>query len=104
VRLSLNLDLPDQPTVAGFMGGLSKNLIPRTIAGDGHRGDRAYVGTNEGGVFRWDATQPYWKAWTSFNLCLPFSIDIQELIVDPTSKELRAATWGRGAWSAVTGP
>jgi len=105
VRLHLNLDDPAQPTVAAYLGaGLPTDLDPESIAGDGHAGDTVYVGTNQGGVYRWDATQPYWLAWETYNRCLPETVEVRDLLVEPTGKELRAGTWGRGAWSVVTGP
>jgi len=30
-------------------------------------------------------------------------VEIKDILVDPSSKELRAGSWGRGAWSVVTG-
>ncbi len=71
--------------------------------GDGHKANVAYVGTDRG-VFRGEA--PYeggiWS-WKPYNDGLPL-VEVRDLLVDPTSKELRAATWGRGAWTVITGP
>ena len=102
-RIHLNLD-PGSPPVAAFMGaGFPLNKTPRLIAGDAHDGNIAYVGTGSAGVYRWDATKPYWSAWTSYNACLPMAVDVRDMLVDPTSKELRLATFGRGAWRVITG-
>ena len=100
-----SLDEPAQPTVAAYLGaGLPKDLRPESIAGDGFDGNTIYVGTNQGGVYRWDGTQPYWLAWTPYNRCFPKTVNVRDLLVEPSRKELRAGTWGRGAWSVVTGP
>jgi hypothetical protein len=76
---------------------------PRVIAGDGHQVDVAYVGTDKG-IFKGTATCPGcpW-AWSDYSDGLPL-VEIYDLLVDPTSKELRAASFGRGAWRVMTGP
>ena len=73
------------------------------IAGDGHSDLVAYAGTNKG-VFRGKAACDgcTWN-WKSYNDGLPLAI-VNDLLVVPKTKELRAATQGRGAWTVITGP
>ncbi len=73
------------------------------IAGDGHSDLTAYVGTDKG-VFRGKTACDgcTWN-WQAYNAGLPLAI-VNDLLVVPTTKELRAATQGRGAWAVITGP
>jgi len=100
------------------VGGLTLSWIthnfpmdcpPSVIAGDARSSDIAYVGVDEdatpqpgtsvsGGVFRWDASKPTYDRWAPYNNGLPLA-RVTDLLVDPQSGELRAATHGRGAWS-----
>ena len=74
-----------------------------SIAGDGYSSAACHVGTDKG-VLRGeaDAVLP-WYNWKPYNDGLPLA-QISDMHVDPTSKKLRAATWGRGAWQCETGP
>jgi photosystem II stability/assembly factor-like uncharacterized protein len=76
----------------------------KVICGDGYSDNVAYVGTNHG-VYRWVGAEtiPPWNRWQPYNDGFPF-VDVRDLLVQPSSKELRAATFGRGAWSVITGP
>ena len=78
------------------------NRTPTVIAGDGHSAGVAYVGTDRG-VYRCATGEPTWDNCKEYNVGLPL-VEIKDLLVDPVSKQLRAATWGRGAWSVITGP
>jgi hypothetical protein len=73
------------------------------FAGDGHSDTVAYVGTAKG-VFRGEAAcgSCTWN-WMPYNSGLPLAA-IYDLEVDYMSKDLRAVTYGRGAWSVITGP
>jgi photosystem II stability/assembly factor-like uncharacterized protein len=95
-------NLPTKHVFATYVG-LSSPMDVRTIAGDGHSDLVAYVGTDKG-VFRGEAAcgTCTWN-WKPYNDGLPLVI-VNDLLVDPTSKELRAATYGRGAWTVITGP
>jgi hypothetical protein len=77
-------------------------LAPLVIAGDGHSADVAYVGTSHG-VWRWDHNLAPTHRWQEYNDGLPLT-QVSDLLVDPSSKELRAGTLARGAWSVITGP
>ena len=72
------------------------------VTGDASDDDRCYVGTNKG-VYRWKNGEPTYASWTPYNDGLPL-VDVLDLMVDPSSNRLVAATWGRGAWMAITGP
>ncbi len=74
-----------------------------TVCGDGRSILRAYVGTDRG-VYRGEtyAEGGLWT-WTRYSDGLP-NVSVTDLVVDPTSKQLRAATYGRGAWTTITGP
>ncbi len=74
----------------------------KVIAGDGYNDEIAYVGTEEG-VYRWVGSEAKYKSWKPYSTGLPMA-NVSDLLVDPTSKELRAATNGRGAWRVITGP
>jgi hypothetical protein len=80
-----------------------EKLYINAIAGDGYKDNVVYIATNKG-VFRGEAGNPlgyYW--WKDYNTGLPL-VEVKDLLVDPSSKELRIATYGRGAWTIVTGP
>ncbi len=80
------------------------NVNIRTIAGDGHSDLIVYVGTDKG-IFQGKSTCGYGSCtwtWKPYNDGFPLVI-VNDLLVDPTSKELRAATYGRGAWTVITG-
>lgn len=79
--------------------GRTATMDIRVICGDGHRGDVCYVGY-EKGVYKYDDKT---TRWTPYDTGLP-NVKINDLVVDPTTLYLRAGTWGRGAWSVVTGP
>lgn len=73
------------------------------IAGDGYSDTVAYVGTDRG-VFRGQRmTGSSEWSWKPYNTGLPWA-EVRDLLVDTKSKELRAATFGRGAWTVITGP
>lgn len=95
-------DLPTKHVFATY-AGLTRPLDIRTIAADGHSDLVAFVGTNKG-VFRGEASCAtcMWH-WKPYNDGLPL-VQVNDLLIDPTSKELRAATFGRGAWTVITGP
>ena len=76
------------------------NCPPLVVSGDGYSPDRAYVGT-KAGVYRGLKTGSSWY-WSPYNDGLPLA-NVTDLLVAP-NKELRAATYGRGAWSIITGP
>lgn len=94
---------------SNITGDLPKNLTARVVSGDGHTDSIVYVGTSSGGVWKRDTSAPLLGpftivSWKPYNDGLPSAVDVRDLLVDPTSKELRVATWGRGAWSVITGP
>lgn len=89
-------------SIDGFFSRGLPNLKIYVISGDGHRSDLAYIGTNQG-VYLWDQALPMNNQWQAYNDGFPNTI-VTDLLVDPSSKELRAATFGRGAWTVVTGP
>ncbi|MFC1712171.1 CARDB domain-containing protein [Candidatus Poribacteria bacterium] len=101
-RLEMNPGPPESWSCYNITDNFPTNLTPQIIAGDGHTTDKAYVGT-EKGVYCWTNNEPTWKSWQPYNDGLPLA-DVRDLLVDPTSKQLRAATYGRGAWSTITGP
>ena len=72
------------------------------VTGDPHNDDLCYIGTDKG-VYRWKNGEPTYASWTSYNDGLPL-VNVLDLMVDPSSNRLVAATWGRGAWMAITGP
>lgn len=74
---------------------------PQVVAGDGYTTGKVYVGTNAG-VFRGTEAPTGW-VWEPYDDGLPLA-DVRDLLVDPVSKELRAGTFGRGAWAVETGP
>jgi photosystem II stability/assembly factor-like uncharacterized protein len=101
-RFTLNPGPPESWSPSNITDNFPLNRTPRVICGDAHRADVAYVGT-EKGIFRWDETKPTYESWQPYNDCLPLVI-VNDLLVDNTSNELRAATQGRGAWKVITGP
>jgi photosystem II stability/assembly factor-like uncharacterized protein len=102
-RYEMNPGPPVSWSPSNITDNFPLDLVPRTIVGDGHSSDIAYVGTHKGGVYRWDATKPTYESWQAYNFCLPGAVDVRELVVAPNGV-LHAATWGRGAWKVVTGP
>jgi len=100
-RLVMNPGPPETWSPYNITDNFPTNRHPVVIAGDGHSADKAYIGT-ESGVFRGVDTGGTWN-WQPYSKGLPLA-DIRDLLVDPSSKELRAATYGRGAWSVITGP
>ncbi|MFQ5820220.1 MAG: CARDB domain-containing protein [Candidatus Heimdallarchaeota archaeon] len=74
------------------------------IAVDGYSDLVVYIGTDHG-IFQGKAPPScpacMWT-WKPYNDGFPLVI-VYDLLVDPTSKELRAATFGRGAWTVMTG-
>jgi photosystem II stability/assembly factor-like uncharacterized protein len=101
-RFVMNPGPPVSWSASNITDNFPTNRTPLVICGDGHRSDVVYVGT-EKGVFRWDDNKATYESWRPYNDCLPLAI-INDLLVDPSSKELRAATQGRGAWTVITGP
>jgi len=82
--------------------GLVSNIGLNVISGDGHNDSIAYVGSNEG-VYQLDLNATGPNLWQPYSEALPM-VEVRDLLVDPITKDLRAATWGRGAWAAITGP
>jgi hypothetical protein len=80
---------------------LPANAHLQVVCGDSYSSDIAFVGT-AAGIYRGDGQTGWWN-WTPYNDGLPL-VPIADLLVDPTSKQLRAATWGRGVWAVITGP
>lgn len=90
---------------------LNTDVKVLAITGDGYNSNVAYVGTADitgricGAVFRGETEMGCdgctWN-WKPYNEGLPL-VPIKDLLVDQSSKELRAATYGRGAWSIITG-
>ncbi len=72
----------------------------QVVSGDGTESYVAFVGT-DAGVWKGMEIADVWS-WVPYNDGLPLA-EITDLVVDPTSKELRAATYGRGAWRVNTG-
>ncbi len=72
------------------------------IAGDGHHSGIAYVGTDKG-VYAWTDGRPTYDSWRDYSLGLPL-VQVNDLLIDPRSRHLRAGTWGRGVWAVATGP
>ena len=72
----------------------------QVMAGEAWSSTRAFVGT-DAGVYKGESIGGVWS-WKPYNDGLPLA-DIRDLVVDPTSGELRAATYGRGAWRVITG-
>lgn len=102
-RFVMNPGPPSSWSPTNITDNLPGNLATRVISGDGHSKDIAYIGTNRGGVYRWDGSKPTYESWQPYNICLPPHVDVRDIVVAP-NKELRAVTFGRGAWSVVTGP
>jgi hypothetical protein len=95
-----SLSATDIPITANFP---ASSRMASVIAGDGHKVHVAYVGTDKG-VFRGEAACegcPW--TWKNYSDGLPM-VEVNDLLVDPKSKELRAATFGRGTWSVITAP
>ena len=78
---------------------LPDNIIVNAVAGNGYSDSIFYIGTNKG-VYRGDCAVPTYDRLTPYNDGLPL-IEVTDLLID-SSKQLRAATYGRGAWVVVT--
>ena len=106
LRLSLDLNpLNPQadPTFIGQGFPLQKEFAQlNVVCGDGYSDNIAYVGTKHG-IYRWVGTAPAWYQWQPYNDGFPM-VDVKDLLIQQSTKELRAATYGRGAWSVITGP
>jgi hypothetical protein len=72
----------------------------QVVSGNGTQSCVAFVGT-DAGVWKGTQVEGAWN-WVPYNDGLPLA-DIRDLVVDPKSKELRAGTYGRGAWRVKTG-
>jgi hypothetical protein len=106
VRLDLididpNRSDQNQNVRSTYIGQGLPNLGLKVISGDGHNENIAYVGTDKGVYQRVTAGILAW--WRPYIDGFPL-VPVKDMLVDPSSKELRAATWGRGAWSVITGP
>lgn len=79
------------------------NLTPLVISGDPNNANVAYVGSGKG-VYRGEGpyTGGLWQ-WTEYNTGFPL-VEVTDLLAEPKSKQLRAATRGRGAWAVSTRP
>jgi hypothetical protein len=89
--------------LAGNQVQIGPVVMLLSVSGDAYDDTVLYVGTDKG-VMRgaYDAGTSKWK-WTPYNNGFPLGT-VVDLVVDPSSKQLRAATFGRGAWSVITGP
>lgn len=94
----------DTWNATGYMGqDLPGNLGHfHAISGDGWNPDVAYVGTSAG-VLRCDNTKPAGLGCEDYSQGLPRTA-VYDLLVEPTTRMLVAATHARGAWSVVTQP
>jgi CARDB len=101
-RLTLNPGPPDTWDLSNITDNFPSGRDPLVIAGDGHHPGIVYVGTDKG-VYAWTDGKPTYDSWRDYSLGLPL-VQINDLLTDPTSRNLRAGTWGRGAWAVVTGP
>jgi hypothetical protein len=104
-RFEINPGPPMVWTASDITDNFPTQRTARVISGDGYSTEVAYIGT-ERGVFRGKTTSGcgscVWN-WQPYNSGLPL-VQINDLLVDPASKQLRAGTWGRGAWAVITGP
>jgi hypothetical protein len=101
-RLSLNPGPPDAWNLSNITDNFPSARDARVVAGDGHHSGVAYVGTDKG-VYTWTDGKPTYDSWQDFSIGLPL-VQVNDLVVDPLSRDLRAGTWGRGAWAVATGP
>jgi len=101
-RLTLNPGPPGTWVPSNITDNFPSGRDARVIAGDGHHSGIAYVGTDKG-VYAWTDGKPTYDSWRDYSLGLPL-VEINDLLIDPTSRDLRAGTWGRGVWAVVTGP
>ncbi len=101
-RFEMNPGPPASWASSNITENFPDGFAAQVISGDGHNAGVAYVGTKSG-VYRWMETEPTYNSWQPYNNGLPLT-DVRDLLVDPTSKELRAATFGRGAWTVSTAP
>jgi photosystem II stability/assembly factor-like uncharacterized protein len=101
-RFVLNPGPPSSWSPSNITDNFPSERIPMVISGDGHDTGIAYVGTDKG-IYRWQDGKPTYESWQLYDDGFPL-VKVNDLLVDPTSKQLRAATFGRGAWTVVTGP
>ena len=79
---------------------LPQNVDALVVCGDPYDRDIAYLGTTRG-VYKGDGRTGWW-AWDDYDDGLPL-VEVKDLLVDPTSRQLRAGTFGRGAWAVIPG-
>ena len=101
-RFKLNPGQPANWSISNITDNFPSEREPRVISGDGYSADIAYLGTDKG-IYRWKDGKPTYASWGTFNEGLPL-VRVNDLLVDPSSKQLRAATFGRGAWTVDTNP
>jgi hypothetical protein len=102
-RIVMNPGPPVTWTPSNITDNFPENLRVRAVTGDGHTADVAHVATHRGGVYRWTGSRPSYERWRPYNVCMPGAVDVRDLLV-ASDRTLRAATWGRGAWTVETGP
>jgi hypothetical protein len=102
-RLHFTAQNPAGAALDNITGNFPSNLVAGVLCADGYRADVCYAGTNKGGVYRYQGNDPAWP-WTPYNHNLPWACEVRDLVLDPTTKELRAGTFGRGAWRVQPGP
>ena len=100
-RYTINPGPPEVWTAENITDNFPPQRRPIVIAGDGYNSSIAYIGTDKG-VWRGVDTGGTWN-WQPYNKGLPL-VEVKDLLVDASSKELRAATFGRGVWATITGP
>jgi photosystem II stability/assembly factor-like uncharacterized protein len=81
---------------------LPPSIKPNVIAGDPNEPFVAYLGTNKG-VWRWELQTESIEKWCHYNTGLPLT-NVTDLLPVPQTGSIIAATYGRGAWSVITGP
>ena len=91
---------PGQWTASNITDTLPQNVDALVVCGDPFDRDVAYLGTTRG-VYKGDGHTGWWT-WTDYNEGLPL-VEVKDLLVDPTSGQLRAGTFGRGAWAVIPG-
>jgi hypothetical protein len=94
--------VPFNWTATPISDALPINIIPTVICGDGYRSDVVFLGTAAGVIRGQRQPNGTWQ-WQPYNDGLPLA-DVSDLLVDRTSRQLRAGTIGRGAWAVITGP
>jgi hypothetical protein len=90
-------------TASPMTEGLPDDLVVRTVAVDPFRPLTVYAGTNRGVYQGRSNDEGLAWTWTPYNMGLPLAVDIADLEVHPTSRVMRAATYGRGAYEVMTG-